>query len=322
MARLFALAALAIVAGFPAATIAFVHDQILPHHTPIDCPCAPWTRNASSAAYWASQTTRAAADTNCALPALAIMPDGSDPEYTVSDGWCYCDKDAEGSADAPWYTWCSPPAAYPSQINLLLVNASSVVANFVTADGGARAAAPVEAQLRLSGGGGGGATTTFDNGFSTLYEDSTRARRLSYHHVALGPLQPRTRYEYRVRAGARAGGTGAGASEWSEWIGFRSLYDGGDSDAGPTRFAIYGDMGAFPAFDAPGSASPPFPVPAPARHNVGNLVDDLATGRIDFIIHSGDHARRDSADHFSRLNALFFTAMAWVFIPAYCFALP
>ncbi len=74
-------------------------------------------------------------------------------------------------------------------------------------------------------------------------------------------------------------GTGAAASEWSEWLGFRSLYHGDDGDAGPTRFAIYGDMGAFPAFDAPGSATPPFPVPAPARHNVGNLVDDLAAGR-------------------------------------------
>ena len=33
-------------------------------------------------------------------------------------------------------------------------------------------------------------------------------------------------------------------------------------------------------------------------------------------------ARQDSAEHFSRLNALLFTAMAWMFIPAYCFALP
>ena len=33
-------------------------------------------------------------------------------------------------------------------------------------------------------------------------------------------------------------------------------------------------------------------------------------------------ARRDSAEDFSRLNALLFTAMAWIFIPAYCFAIP
>ena len=33
-------------------------------------------------------------------------------------------------------------------------------------------------------------------------------------------------------------------------------------------------------------------------------------------------ARQDSAEDFSRLDALLFTAMAWIFIPAYCFALP
>ena len=33
-------------------------------------------------------------------------------------------------------------------------------------------------------------------------------------------------------------------------------------------------------------------------------------------------ARHDSAEDFSRLDALLFTAMDWIFIPAYCFALP
>ena len=33
-------------------------------------------------------------------------------------------------------------------------------------------------------------------------------------------------------------------------------------------------------------------------------------------------SRRDSAEDFSRLNALLFTAMAWILIPAYCFAVP
>ena len=34
------------------------------------------------------------------------------------------------------------------------------------------------------------------------------------------------------------------------------------------------------------------------------------------------YARRDSAEYFSRLNALLFTAMGWIFIPAHCFAVP
>ena len=33
-------------------------------------------------------------------------------------------------------------------------------------------------------------------------------------------------------------------------------------------------------------------------------------------------ARQDSAEDFSRLDALLFTAMAWIFIPAHCFAIP
>ena len=33
-------------------------------------------------------------------------------------------------------------------------------------------------------------------------------------------------------------------------------------------------------------------------------------------------ARQDFAEDFSRLNALLFTATDWIFIPAYCFALP
>ena len=36
----------------------------------------------------------------------------------------------------------------------------------------------------------------------------------------------------------------------------------------------------------------------------------------------GGVARHDSAEDFFRLNALLFTAMGWIFIPAYCFAVP
>ena len=32
--------------------------------------------------------------------------------------------------------------------------------------------------------------------------------------------------------------------------------------------------------------------------------------------------RRDSAEDFFRLDAPIFTAMTWIFIPAYCFAIP
>ena len=44
---------------------------------------------------------------------------------------------------------------------------------------------------------------------------------------------------------------------------------------------MYGDMGVFPATQQ---------LPGPALNNIGNLIDDVAAGRIDWIVHSGDHA--------------------------------
>ena len=72
-------------------------------------------------------------------------------------------------------------------------------------------------------------------------------------------------------------------SEWSEWLAFKSLYS-----SGVTKLALYADMGVFVAE----GTGPPAVEALPHRgaHNVGNLVDDLSDGLIDFAIHSGDHA--------------------------------
>lgn len=387
--------------------LGFVHDTVLPHHVPKDCACAAWGSNASSATLWSDAATRAGAASSCAMPANAMTPDLALPIYSPSDGWCLCDAGADSQH---WYTWCSPPPAHPSQLNLLLLNASAVSVNFVTADGGARAAGcgcTVEAELREAAPAVVLATRQIRDGFSTLYRDSTSSRALSYHHVAMTGLAERTRYKYRVRvancssarppqppptwkrtvgikwcsgggnfivgdafgqgvdgscpllpaglssaekvalceavcaapnASACAGFTwypslghnllqnvtvgeccfrlvtsykppsntsdaecyekvrapgplpcsGGGAAPatdtaWSEWLGFQSLYS-----SGVTRAAIYADMGVFVSEAPP--APPTRALPAPARHNVGNLVDDLRAGLIDFAVHSGDHA--------------------------------
>ena len=55
-----------------------------------------------------------------------------------------------------------------------------------------------------------------------------------------------------------------------------------------------------------------------------NAADGQGRTALMFAAEKG-HARHDyhdSAEHFSRLNALLFTGMDWIFIPAYCFAVP
>ena len=50
--------------------------------------------------------------------------------------------------------------------------------------------------------------------------------------------------------------------------------------------------------------------------------DDLmaADARLEMCFYKARYI--DSAEHCSRLDALHFTAMDWIFIPAHCFALP
>ena len=83
-------------------------------------------------------------------------------------------------------------------------------------------------------------------------------------YIRFDGLVPGGRYTYRVKAG----GDGA---PWSDTFGFRVPTAGGAA-AGPTRIATYGDMGHS------------------HYNNMGNLHDDCAAGRIDAILHMGDHA--------------------------------
>ncbi len=259
----------------PRGTSAYDLDQILPANTPRDCECAPWTSQAFSALMFADPEQRLAAGAKCAQPAKQPAPDRSQPIYDVQAGWCFC-ADADPTR---WFSFCDPPHHAPSQINLLAVNATAVVVNFVTYDNGTTSRSRVLAELReavtTSSPAFASSTRTFDDGFSTRYAQPNSTHSISYHSVTLSNLLPRTRYEYRVSAPGRHGGD---HGPWSGWQDFTSLYA-----TGPTKFAIYADMGVFP------NANSPF-LPATAVQNIGNLVDDLQRGLIDFAVHSGDHA--------------------------------
>ncbi|GMH88122.1 hypothetical protein TL16_g11065 [Triparma laevis f. inornata] len=204
----------------------------------------------------------------CALPSKAIIPDPTAAEYTIYDGYCLCDPTSPTSSS--WYSWCTPPSTFPSQINLSPINVSAVVVNFVLADEGKSAgdasAVPI-CEIKETD---DDTDTITYTGFSTSYSDSTSSRTLSYHNVILPNLSPRTSYTYRVSV--------PGHSNSSEWTQFKSLYS-----TGPTNVAMYADMGLFGELDSTNVINLP-------RHNMGNVLSDLSNNEIDFIVHSGDHA--------------------------------
>ena len=255
----------------------YAADTVLPHHMPQRCNCSTWTNwtttsgvnESFAASLWASSEAMHTAGAACAFPANAVTPlPNASTAHLTGDGWCLCDGSSRWD-DKSW-TWCNPPPAAPSQINLLVIDATAVACSFVTADEGRTASAVPVAEFRVVGSSSVAVNTL---GFSTLYTDPGFKRRLSYHAVTLTGLRERTEYEYRVQSGA------AGSSVWSAWKIFRSLYS-----TGATRLAMYGDMGVFPATRQSRT------LPVPARNNIGNLIDDAAAGRIDWVVHSGDHA--------------------------------
>ena len=266
----------------PAPTDGYAPDTVLPLHTPRDCNCSTWAAGAPpgvsrsfATSLWASEAALRSAGAACAFPGRAVTPlPNASSAHDTGDGWCLCDGSSRWD-DKSW-TWCDPPAAAPSQINLLVINATAVGVNFVTADEGRTAGAVATAEFRVFGAAAAPAPVTTATGFSTLYADPGGKRRLSYHHVILAGLQERTEYEYRVSRAPAGPATPGTAAVWSGWKRFRSLYS-----TGVTRVAMYGDMGIFPATRE---------LPGQALNNIGNLIEDVAAGRIDWVVHSGDHA--------------------------------
>ena len=85
------------------------------------------------------------------------------------------------------------------------------------------------------------------------------ARNYTMSFVRFPNLLPRKQYSYKVRCGAAA-------AAWSPTFRFRAPYSSGE-----TRLAVYGDMGNT------------------RFNNMRNLQQDCRAGRIDAIVHMGDH---------------------------------
>jgi len=97
-------------------------------------------------------------------------------------------------------------------------------------------------------------------GVSHPYEHLSQEEGVHYtlHFVKFGALKPRQKYFYKVKSDTSA---------WSATFSFRAPYATGE-----TRVASYGDMGH-------------------SQHNcMGNVYQDCLDGKIDAILHMGDHA--------------------------------
>jgi len=197
-------------------------------------------------AKWKNGSPPADAGRNCAMPT-------NDVGETY---WCFC----RDSHNADW-GYCMEPATpgTPVQLNVQVVAPTVAIAAWVTFES---AGAEPHPTARLSKFADMRNAQALSGVTRTYTESGSKHRMYSMHFVRLTGLAPRTKYYYDVNSG-----TGAPSSPVHDFV---SLYHG--SDGGPTKFAIFGDMGVY------------------TYNNMDNLETDTAVGNIDFLIHLGDHA--------------------------------
>eukprot|EP00656_Telonema_subtile_P040233 TRINITY_DN452_c0_g1_i1.p1 TRINITY_DN452_c0_g1~~TRINITY_DN452_c0_g1_i1.p1 ORF type:complete len:602 (-),score=155.73 TRINITY_DN452_c0_g1_i1:145-1950(-) len=244
-----------------------VYDVVLPLYQPAaGCKCASWTSVSSNAteqaridATWLNGKPPADIGNACAMPGASAGEfecDGCtvDKIYNSFAGpWCYCESQGE--------QYCTPPTSVPEQINLQVAAPDVVVASFVTFE--ARPPLPTETPVAMFG----SSETDLQpvQGVSHLYGHLSQAEHTNYtlHFIKFGDLEPRKNYYYKVKSGLPE-------SQWSAVFEFRAPY--ASSAGGETRIGSYGDMGH-------------------SHYNaMGNLKDDCANGKVDAILHMGDHA--------------------------------
>jgi hypothetical protein len=293
------------ILALAAVASADMYDVLLPQYTPpAECTsgCAAWAAVPETGPLWAGGVAPSHASNHCAILAAAVDEprEGATPPSMcggphlgdlVCNGStsafygpvCVCAAAADDPPHAvaarppPRFATCTAPTSYPEQINLQIAAADVVVISFVTFEA-LLPAAPPTAQLRAAGSsswptgppahrGVAHRFTTSHAPHSQFCDESLPSsipclrRNYTMSFIRLAGLIPRRAYEYRVRSGD------VGA-QWSAPKTFRALY--GD---GPTRVAIYGDMGNT------------------LHNNMANLRADCLSDSpaVDAIVHLGDH---------------------------------
>jgi len=207
---------------------------------------------------WYNGSPPNGAGNKCAMPggsAGEFECDGctADTVYNSYAGpWCVCKKPAKGFKHLQY---CNAPKNIPEQVNLQIADDTSVVASFVT-----REKTYEKGDIKCFAKFGESATNMkVVSGISHHYEHLSEAEGVNYtlHFIKFGGLTPGKSYFYKVKSLA---------SSWSPTFTFRAI------NLKSPKFGIYGDMG-HSKFNA-----------------MGNLLQECASGKIDFIVHMGDHA--------------------------------
>jgi hypothetical protein len=254
---------------------------------PAKCPggCAPWTEVAEmraqhnlthlrdTGALFAAGLVPADAANLCAMPGMAnptdyTVEDETWTEHAYAGSFCYC-KNATANIDSMYTAeYCRSSKGVPEQINLQIASAGTVVVGFVTFE----TVMPAEPPVALFG--KEGATPQLLQGVSHWYMEKsgpkcnypntnpcvTDGRNYTMSFVKFANLEAGANYTYKVKSGSPVG-------QWSDNFTFRAAEPSG----GTTRVAVYGDMGVY------------------SYNNMQNLKEDCDTGKIDAIVHMGDH---------------------------------
>lgn len=223
---------------------------------PTDCPegCAVWSDLASSYST-ASQSAIDALWRNASVQAsvgsqCAIPSSFGTPEGAL----CYCAGSKARSASN--WGYCEPPIVpQPQQVNLQFGRSGAELqVAFVTMERGVTRVTQPQVELCVSG-----QPCLNVSGSAASYPAPQNASRVyTWNLVPLPKLAPGAVFSYRC-----IGGTAMAA--WSGTFTANALPAGV-----PQRFALFGDQGM------------------ESYSSVGNLLDDQAEGKIDFVVHLGD----------------------------------
>jgi hypothetical protein len=222
--------------------------------------CRPWDDVPEMDANWVHGRPPAGAGSLCAQQGKgnngpwAVANDSSTGNEATSGAIAhtlggYCVSKATGNV-----TLCTQSYGVPEQINVQIAGPDSVVVSFVTFET-AEPTAPPTARVTAAH-----AAEMSPVVGVTHRHDTLGNRTYFMHFVRLTSLKARAEYSYTVKSGA------PGAVPSRSYT-FRAPYSGG-----PTKIALYGDMGVY------------------TWNNMGNLYEETVVNKTaDLIIHAGDH---------------------------------